>query len=63
MFVNEDNSRDILSALVKLNRTTELMFLASDSWGAKIHPVYDQEFAAEGAVTLLPKRQVVKGIF
>ncbi|XP_071082339.1 metabotropic glutamate receptor 8-like [Haliotis cracherodii] len=59
MFVNEDNCRDILKALVKLNRTSHLNLLASDSWGAKIHPVFSQEVAAEGTVTILPKRQII----
>lgn len=61
MFVNEDNSRGILRALKKSNRTSELSFLASDSWGAKIHPVFEQEVAAESAVTILPKRKKIKG--
>lgn len=61
MFVNEDNCRNLLATLRRLNRTTELTFLASDSWGAKIHPVYDQEILAEGTVSLLPKRRVIKG--
>ncbi|XP_041349876.1 metabotropic glutamate receptor 8-like [Gigantopelta aegis] len=60
MFVNEDNCKRLLKALLEINRTSELFFLASDSWGAKIHPVFQQEVAAEGAVTILPKRQRVK---
>ena len=61
MFVNEDNCRKLLKTLKRSNSSTELTFLASDSWGAKIHPVYGQELVAEGAVTLLPKRRVIKG--
>lgn len=61
MFANEDNAKRVLKALLKVNTTSELTFLASDSWGAKIHPVKGQETAAEGAVTLLPKRHVIKG--
>ena len=61
MFVNEDNCKRLLKALLEVNRTSELYFLASDSWGAKIHPVFQQEVAAEGAVTILPKRQRIKG--
>ncbi|XP_062609120.1 metabotropic glutamate receptor 4-like [Saccostrea cucullata] len=60
MFANEDNARRVLKALMKLNKTSELTFLASDSWGAKIHPVKGHELAANGAVTLLPKRHVIK---
>ena len=33
----------------------------SDSWGAKVHPVKEQEWAAEGAITILPKQKTVKG--
>ncbi|XP_048738559.1 metabotropic glutamate receptor 6-like [Ostrea edulis] len=60
MFANEDNAKRVLKALLKVNKTSELTFLASDSWGAKIHPVKGQEMAAEGAVTLLPTRHVIK---
>jgi len=62
MFVNEDNAKHLLESVMLVNRTTELWFLASDSWGAKIHPVFGQEPAAEGAVTLLPKRSDIEGI-
>ncbi|KAH3880646.1 hypothetical protein DPMN_004567 [Dreissena polymorpha] len=60
MFVNEDNCRKLLSTLRRMNRTSELTLLASDSWGAKIHPVYGQEVLAEGTVSLLPKRRVIE---
>ena len=63
MFVNEDNCRKLLKTLKRSNSSTELTFLASDSWGAKIHPVYGHELVAEGAVTLLPKRRVIEGKF
>ena len=36
-------------------------WIGSDSWGAKIHPVRDQEWAAEGAITILPKRNSIEG--
>ena len=61
MFVNEDNCRNLLATLKRLNKSSELTFLASDSWGAKIHPVYGQEIFAEGTITLLPKRRVIEG--
>ncbi|KAE8745293.1 hypothetical protein FOCC_FOCC007978 [Frankliniella occidentalis] len=32
------------------------MYVASDSWGAKNYPVKGQENAAEGAITILPKK-------
>jgi metabotropic glutamate receptor 8 len=48
-------------AISKLNLTDSVYLLASDSWGIKVHPVYKQEAAAEGTVTILPKRSVVPG--
>ena len=62
MFANEDNSRRFIKALVRLNRTQDLKLLASDSWGAKIHPVYGQEEAAVGTITILVKRKDIEGI-
>ena len=60
MFVNEDNCRSLLAAALR-NNVTDFYWLASDSWGKKVHPVKEQETAAEGAVTILPKRKVIKG--
>ncbi|KZC12066.1 Metabotropic glutamate receptor 8 [Dufourea novaeangliae] len=56
LFVDEDNIRKLLEATVRANRTGHFMWLGSDSWGAKVYPVRDQEFAAEGAITILPYR-------
>ena len=61
MFVNEDNTKRVLQSVMRKNRSSELSFLASDSWGAKIHPVLGQEATAEGAVTILPKRRIIPG--
>lgn len=62
MFANEDNSRRFVKALVRMNRTQDLKLLASDSWGAKIHPVYGQEEAAVGTITILVKRKDIRGM-
>ncbi|XP_053982400.1 metabotropic glutamate receptor 8-like [Hylaeus volcanicus] len=56
LFVDEDNVRKLLQAAVRANRTGHFMWVGSDSWGAKVYPVRDQEFAAEGAITILPYR-------
>lgn len=53
--------RKLLQAAVRANITDYFMWMGSDSWGAKVHPVRDQEFAAEGAITILPTRNAVKG--
>lgn len=37
------------------------MWIGSDSWGAKVYPVRDQEIAAEGAITILPYRISLQG--
>ncbi|XP_070164040.1 metabotropic glutamate receptor 8 isoform X2 [Polyergus mexicanus] len=60
IFVDEDNIRKLLQATVRANRTGHFMWVGSDSWGAKVHPVRDQEFAAEGAITILPYRNALE---
>ncbi|XP_011703241.1 PREDICTED: metabotropic glutamate receptor 8-like [Wasmannia auropunctata] len=60
IFVDEDNIRKLLQATIRANRTGHFMWVGSDSWGAKVYPVRDQEFAAEGAITILPYRNVLK---
>lgn len=37
------------------------VWLGSDGWGAKMHPVRGNEDIAEGAITILPKRFPVEG--
>lgn len=43
------------------NQTGHFIWVGSDSWGSKISPILNQEEMAEGAVTILPKRQTIKG--
>ena len=50
-----------MSATVKKGVAGKFYWIGSDSWGAKIHPVRDQEWAAEGAITILPKRASIEG--
>ncbi|XP_050687348.1 metabotropic glutamate receptor 7-like [Eriocheir sinensis] len=61
MFVNEDNTRRLLAAAVKAGKVGQFLWVGSDSWGAKIHPVRDQEEAALGAITILPQRTSLQG--
>ncbi|KAM6927980.1 metabotropic glutamate receptor 4-like isoform 1-T2 [Xenentodon cancila] len=61
LFANEDDIRRLLSAAKKANQTGHFIWVGSDSWGSKISPVVQQEEMAEGAVTILPKRQSIKG--
>ena len=61
LFVNEDNCQKLVKASLEKGHNNDLYWLASDSWGAKEVPVRGQELAAEGTVTILPQREVVKG--
>ena len=61
MFVNEDNVQRLLEATRRHGMTGNFYWLASDSWGAKTYPIKNQEWAAEGAVTILPQRKVIHG--
>lgn len=56
MFVDEDNVRRLLRASIKAKRTGHFYWIASDSWGAKVYPVRDQEIAAVNSITILPHR-------
>lgn len=53
--------RRLLHAAKKANQTGHFIWVGSDSWGSKISPILHQEEMAEGAVTILPKRQSIKG--
>lgn len=53
--------RKLLEATILTNKTGHFMWVGSDSWGAKAHPVRGQEYAAEGAITILPYRNRLKG--
>uniref|UniRef100_A0A4W5M0N7 Glutamate metabotropic receptor 4 n=1 Tax=Hucho hucho TaxID=62062 RepID=A0A4W5M0N7_9TELE len=61
LFANEDDIRRILQAAKKANQTGHFIWVGSDSWGSKISPILNQEEMAEGAVTILPKRQSIRG--
>ncbi|XP_059426554.1 metabotropic glutamate receptor 4-like isoform X1 [Carassius carassius] len=61
IFANEDDIRRLLQAAKKANQTGHFLWVGSDSWGSKISPVLHQEEMAEGAVTILPKRQNIRG--
>ncbi|XP_024240197.1 metabotropic glutamate receptor 4-like [Oncorhynchus tshawytscha] len=61
LFANEDDIRRILQAAKKANQTGHFIWVGSDSWGSKISPILNQEEMAEGAVTILPKRQPIRG--
>uniref|UniRef100_A0A673MHL6 Metabotropic glutamate receptor 4-like n=1 Tax=Sinocyclocheilus rhinocerous TaxID=307959 RepID=A0A673MHL6_9TELE len=60
IFANEDDIRRLLQAAKKANQTGHFLWVGSDSWGSKISPVLHQEEMAEGAVTILPKRQSIR---
>uniref|UniRef100_A0A8C1GCW4 Glutamate receptor, metabotropic 4 n=2 Tax=Cyprinus carpio TaxID=7962 RepID=A0A8C1GCW4_CYPCA len=60
IFASEDDIRRLLQAAKKANQTGHFLWVGSDSWGSKISPVLHQEEMAEGAVTILPKRQNIR---
>ncbi|XP_023336258.1 metabotropic glutamate receptor 6 isoform X2 [Eurytemora carolleeae] len=61
LFVDEDKTRHLLSATIRLGIAGYFYWIGSDSWGAKVHPVKQQEWTAEGAITILPKRKNIQG--
>ncbi|XP_062397391.1 glutamate receptor, metabotropic 6a [Sardina pilchardus] len=61
IFASEDDIKRVLDAAKRANLTGHFLFVGSDSWGAKISPILDQEDMAEGAVTILPKRASIDG--
>ena len=62
LFVNEDNCKRVINATISLGHVDAFYWLGSDSWGAKVVPVQRQEWAAEGAVTILPQKKLLQGI-
>lgn len=56
------SDRRLLQAAKRANQTSHFIWVGSDSWGSKIAPILNHEEMAEGAVTILPKRQSIKGI-
>uniref|UniRef100_T1J4D3 G-protein coupled receptors family 3 profile domain-containing protein n=1 Tax=Strigamia maritima TaxID=126957 RepID=T1J4D3_STRMM len=61
LFVDEDNCRKLLEVSRRKEHEGHFLWVGSDSWGAKIHPVKHQESAAQGAITILPKTTPVNG--
>lgn len=60
LFVDEDNTRKLLRASIRAKKSGYFLWIGSDSWGAKVHPVKEQESAAEGAITILPHRKSIE---
>ncbi|XP_062398020.1 metabotropic glutamate receptor 4-like [Sardina pilchardus] len=61
LFASEDDIRQLLQAAKNASRAGHFIWIGSDSWGSKISPVLHQQEMAEGAITILPKRQPIKG--
>ncbi|KAM9510690.1 metabotropic glutamate receptor 6-like [Guaruba guarouba] len=61
LFANEDDIRRVLEAAARANLSGHFSWVGSDSWGAKLGPVQGLELAADGAITILPKRASVPG--
>lgn len=55
--------RKLLQASIRANRTNHFLWIGSDSWGAKVYPVRNQEYAAVNTITVLPHRTNLEGIY
>lgn len=53
--------RKLLQASIRANKTGHFIWIGSDSWGAKAHPVREQEYAAVNTITVLPQRTNLEG--
>ncbi|XP_063069870.1 metabotropic glutamate receptor 8-like [Engraulis encrasicolus] len=56
VFANADDIRRVLEAAKRSHLTDHFLWLGSDSWGAKMSPVLNQEDGAHGAITILPEK-------
>ncbi|XP_054706768.1 metabotropic glutamate receptor 3-like [Uloborus diversus] len=62
VFLHEEKVRKLFSAFKGSNAPiNRFVWLGSDAWGAKSHPVRGHEAYAEGAITILPKRFPISG--
>ncbi|KAG1661166.1 Metabotropic glutamate receptor 6 [Nymphon striatum] len=61
VFIDEDDCRKLLRASLRHHKAGHFLWVGSDNWGAKIYPVKGQETAAEGAITILPQKDSLKG--
>lgn len=52
-----------MKASIRANRTNHFLWIGSDSWGAKVYPVRNQEYAAVNTITVLPHRTNLEGMF
>lgn len=61
IFANDEDIRQVLAATKRAGKVGHFLWVGSDSWGTKSSPVIWQEEAAEGALTILPKRATIDG--
>ncbi|GAA6081624.1 metabotropic glutamate receptor 7, partial [Tachysurus ichikawai] len=59
MFAYDEDIREILNASKRADQMGHFLWIGSDSWGAKYSPIHGLEDAAEGAITILPKRATI----
>lgn len=55
------SSSKLLQASIRANKTGHFYWIGSDSWGAKVYPVREQEYAAVNTITILPYRTNLEG--
>ncbi|RVE72662.1 hypothetical protein OJAV_G00043080 [Oryzias javanicus] len=61
LFASDEDIRGILNATKRAKAVGYFLWIGSDSWGSKNSPIYQLEDAAEGAITILPKRATISG--
>ncbi|OCT85749.1 metabotropic glutamate receptor 7 [Xenopus laevis] len=59
--VDDDDIRQVLSAVKRADKVGHFHWVGSDSWGTKTGPISQHEDVAEGAITILPKRATIEG--
>nr|DBA18455.1 TPA: hypothetical protein GDO54_016698 [Pyxicephalus adspersus] len=59
--VDDNDIRQVLAAVKRLEKVGHFIWVGSDSWGTKVSPIAHLEDVAEGAITILPKRATIEG--
>nr|XP_060622283.1 metabotropic glutamate receptor 7 isoform X3 [Anolis sagrei ordinatus] len=61
VFAYDEDIKQILAAAKRAGQVGHFLWVASDSWGSKMSPIFHHEDVAEGAITILPKRATIEG--
>ncbi|XP_029457315.1 metabotropic glutamate receptor 7 isoform X2 [Rhinatrema bivittatum] len=61
LFASDEDIKQVLAAAKRANQVGHFLWVGSGSWGTKLNLLHAYEEAAEGAITILPKRATVEG--